>query len=113
MPRGKRESHWLVTRRCLAIIQRVQRGLANRDDLIEAVLAQEGAEAYGEAEGRVLHRRLENDRRRIRESLMVDLYYDRREGGYVIRDTWLPLLDLPDGDLETLTRAWLDGRMVH
>lgn len=106
MSRGKRESQWAVVRRCLAIIRRAQRGPAGREDLIEAVLGQEGPDAYGETEGQVLRRRLENDLRRIRDSLLVELYFDRREGCYVIRDTWLPLLDLPDEDLATI--AWLE-----
>jgi predicted DNA-binding transcriptional regulator YafY len=111
MSRGKRESHWLVIRRCLAIIQRAQRGPASRDELIQAVLTQEGREAYGETEGQTLYRRLEKDRRRIRENLMVDLFFDRQAGGYVIRDTWRPLLDLPDEDLETI--AWLEQIFEH
>ncbi|MFQ6100053.1 MAG: helix-turn-helix transcriptional regulator [Anaerolineae bacterium] len=106
MSRGKRESHWLVIRRCLAIIRRAQRGLASREELIQAVLAQEEPEAYGELQGKALYRRLENDLRRIRDNLMVDLYFDRQAGGYVIKDTWLPLLDLPDEDLATI--AWLE-----
>jgi len=106
MSRGKRESHWLVIRRCLSIIQRTQRGPASRDELIEAVLAQEGPDAYGGTEGRTLYRRLEEDRKRIRENLMVDFYFDQQAGGYAIRDTWLPLLDLPDDDLATI--AWLE-----
>ena len=106
MSHGKRESHWLVMRRCLSIIRRAQRGPASREELIEAVLLQEGREAYGEVESKALHRRLENDLRRVRDNLMVDLYFDRRAGGYVIRDTWLPLLDLPDADLATM--AWLE-----
>jgi predicted DNA-binding transcriptional regulator YafY len=53
-----------------------------------------------------LDTRLDKDLRRIRENLMVDVYYDREAGGYVIKDTWLPLLDLPDDDLETI--AWLE-----
>ena len=106
LSRGKRESHWLVVRRCLAIVQRVQRGLASWEELVQAVLEQAGAEAYGEAEGQALHRRLENDLRRIREHLMVKLDFDRRTGGYVICDTWTPLLDLPDEDLATI--AWLE-----
>lgn len=106
MSRGKREGQWDVLRRCLAIIRRVQRGPARRGDLIQAVLAQEGAEAYGTAEGKALHRRLENDLSRIRDRLQIDLYYSRQEGGYIIRDTWLPLLDLPNEDLATI--AWLE-----
>jgi predicted DNA-binding transcriptional regulator YafY len=103
--KGKRESHWLVIRRCIAIIRRVQRGLADRDALIEAVLAQEGPEAYGGVQSTALHRRFDQDRKRVRENLGIDLYFDRRLGGYVIRDYWLPLLDLPDEDLATI--AWL------
>ena len=99
MSPGRRESEWLVIRRCLAIIQRAQRGPAGRDELIEAVLAQEGPEAYGETKGDALRRRLENDLQRIRENLMVDLRFDHQAGGYAIRDTWLPLLDLPDDEL--------------
>lgn len=105
MPRGKRESAWLVIRRCLAIIGRVQRGPARREELIQAVLAHDH-EAYGETQGEALYRRLENDLQRIRRHLLVDVYFDRRAGGYVIRDTWLPLLDLPDEDLATI--AWLE-----
>jgi predicted DNA-binding transcriptional regulator YafY len=110
MPRGRRESEWLVARRCLAIIRRAQRGPASRRELIEAALAQE-PEGYGEVEGRTLYRRLEKDLQRIRERLRVDLYYDRQIGGYAIRDTWLPLLDLPDDDLATI--AWLEQTFDH
>jgi predicted DNA-binding transcriptional regulator YafY len=105
MARGKRESHWLVIRRCLAIIRRAQRGPATWKELVDAVLGQD-PEAYGGTQDKAQHRRLENDLRRIREELLVDLYYDRQAGGYVIRDAWLPLLDLPDDDLATI--AWLE-----
>ncbi|MGQ9627971.1 MAG: hypothetical protein ACUVV0_13835 [Anaerolineae bacterium] len=90
MFRGKRERQWLVLRRCLAIIYRVQRGPATWKELVQAVLAQEGKDAYGGTEGRALYRRLEKDLCRIRKELMVDLYFDRQVGGYVLRDTWLP-----------------------
>ncbi len=107
MSPGRRESDWLVIRRCLAIIRRVQRGLATRDDLLQAVREQEGPEAYGTAKSEALDHRLENDLRRIRDNLRVDLNFDRQAGGYTIRDTWLPLLDLPDEDLATI--AWLEA----
>lgn len=104
MSRGSRDSPWLVLRRCLAIIRRVQRGPAQWRELVEAVREQE-PEAYGTATGSALRKRLENDLHRIRDCLGIDLYYSRREKGYVIRDLWVPLLDLPDEDLVTL--AWL------
>lgn len=111
MLRGGRESHWLVIRRCLAILNRVQRGPADWKELVQAVLEQEEDDAYGGAQGRTLRRRLENDLRRIRQNLRIELYFDRQAGGYVIKDTWLPLLDLPDEDLATI--AWLEQTFGH
>lgn len=106
MAGGTRESTWLVARRCLAIIRRVQRGPATRGELVEAVLAQEGEDAYDGAERAALKSRVEKDLIRIRRRLRVDVYYNRRLRGYIIKDTWLPLLDLPDEDLSTI--AWLE-----
>ncbi|MFN3763396.1 MAG: helix-turn-helix transcriptional regulator [Anaerolineae bacterium] len=108
MAKGTRESTWLVLSRCLAIIRRVQRGPATWKELVEAVRQEVGEEAYGSAEGKVLHRRLENDLARIRQWLGVDLRYSRQEKGYTIYSLWTPLLDLPDEDLRTI--AWL-GRV--
>ena len=110
--RGLRESQWLVIRRCLAIIRRAQRGPATRDELIQAMLEEERPKVYGELDDeKALRRRLEKDLGRIRNNLMVDLRFDRRAGGYVIKDTWLPLLDLPDEDLATI--AWLEQTFDH
>ncbi len=39
-------SQWLVIRRCLAIVRRVQRGPTGWRGLVEAVLAEVGADAY-------------------------------------------------------------------
>jgi hypothetical protein len=106
MPRGIRQSEWLVIRRCLAIICRVQRGPASWQELVQAVLDREQSDAYGQTGRKNLHKRLENDLERIRERLMIDVSFDRRSGGYVIRDIWQPLFDLPDEDLATI--AWLE-----
>ncbi len=104
--RGTRESHWLVIRRCLAILRRLQRGPASREALISAVLLAEEDEAYGGVDGKVLNKRFDNDLRRIRKHLGVEIAFDRKRGVYNIKDTWTPLLDLPDQDLSTL--AWLE-----
>ena len=103
--RGRRESQWLVLGRCLAIIQRVQRGPADWQQLVQAAFRMEGPAAYGGTEGQALRKRFENDLHRIREFLQIELVYDRHVGGYIIRDMWRPLLDLTDEDLGTL--AWL------
>ncbi|MDI7275108.1 MAG: WYL domain-containing protein [Anaerolineae bacterium] len=105
MKRGLRESQWHVLRRCLAIVRRAERGPCSWQDLAEAVLAEEGAEAYGLAEGEALRRRVEKDLARIRERLQVEVRYDQAAGGYTIEDSGTPLLDLPDGDLAAM--AWL------
>jgi len=100
----QRESQWLVLRRCLAIIRRVQAGPARWPELVAAVQAVD-PQAYGTATGRALKRRLENDLHRIREALDIELGFDRQAGGYTIREAWTPLLNLPDADLTTL--SWL------
>lgn len=106
MARGFREGQWLILRRCLAIIRRVQQGPADWQGLVEAVLEQEGPAGYGQTEGKALHKRLHRDLDRIRRELGIQLYADRSRGEYVIREATLPLLDLPDEDLATL--AWLE-----
>lgn len=107
MPKGRRESSWHVIRRCLALIRCAQRGPASRDDLIQVLKDLEREDRVGELSSEsTLQSRLEKDLRRIRERLLVDLSYNRRTGKYEIQDTWTPLLDLPDEDLETI--AWLE-----
>ena len=103
--RGQRESDWLVVRRCLAIVRRALRGPASWRELIEAVVAQEGAEAYGVGAEPARRLRLGKDLERIRAHLGLDLYFDRELGGYVAGEAAIPLLDLPDDDLATI--AWL------
>jgi len=102
MRRGRRESQWAVVRRCLAIIRRAQRGPATREELWQAAVEEEGAEPAGEARWI----RLAKDLARIRDELGVELRFERELGGYTIRETWLPLLDLPPEDLATI--AWLE-----
>jgi predicted DNA-binding transcriptional regulator YafY len=76
------------------------------------MLEEERPEVYGEpGDEKALRLRLEKDLGRIRRNLMVDLYFDRQADGYVIKDTWMPLLDLPDEDLATI--AWLEQTFGH
>lgn len=102
---GQRESDWLVVRRCLAIVRRALRGPASWQELLAAVVAQEGAEAYGSGGEARCRLRLEKDLERIRGHLGLDLHFDRELGGYVAGEATIPLLDLPDEDLATI--AWL------
>jgi hypothetical protein len=111
MVRRIRESTWLFVSRCLAIIRRVQRGPTDWRGLVEAVREEVGEEAYGEAEGDALHRRVENDLLRIRDRLGVEIQYSRQKRGYDISSLWTPLLDLPNEDLRTI--AWLRRVFDH
>lgn len=89
-------------RRCLAILRRLQQGPADKGELLAAVYAAEGEGAYGGTEGGALARRFEEDCRRIREELNVDVHYDRRVGGYLLSSLERPLLALPEEQLQTL-----------
>jgi predicted DNA-binding transcriptional regulator YafY len=102
---GKSESRWLSVRRCLAIVRRLQQGPAHKKDLLAAVFTSEGKEAYGLTDGIALTKRFEADKRRLRDHLGIDLRYDAAASGYVIAETAIPLLNLPDDDLATI--AWL------
>lgn len=87
------------------MVRRLQQGPARKEELLAAVYAGEGREAYGMTDGKALGKRFEADKRRMREHLGVDIRYDAAAGGYVIDRLDAPLLNLPDDDL--LTLAWL------
>lgn len=96
------EGHWFVARRCVAILNRLLQGPANKNELLTAVYAAEGEEAYGHRTGKPLNRRFEEDKKRLREYLGVDVQYDKEVGGYVIVGWERPLLNMPDADIQTL-----------
>ena len=85
--RGNRESTWLVVARCLAIVRRVRQGPTDWKGLVEAVRAEVGENAYGNAKGQALHKRVENDLARIRKHLGVEIRYNQEKGGYIADET--------------------------
>jgi predicted DNA-binding transcriptional regulator YafY len=101
---GKRtpEAHWFVLARCLVLLRRMQRGPAKKRVLMSHVQQVLGDEAYGDVSSSRANKRFENDKYRLRDRLGVDLAYSSEAGGYVIRDTERPLLDIADQHLETL-----------
>lgn len=97
------ESHWLVMQRCLAIVRRLQRGPASREELIEAVCECLGSEAYPEAEVQARGKRFHNDLRRLRDRLDIEVQFDHKTGVYVLTSPGsLALLDLPDPALDAM-----------
>ena len=95
--RGNAESSWLVARRCLDIINRLQQGAASKQDLLAMVYGDEDV-----LEDEVLTNRFDKDKERLRDRLQVPIRYDKGVKGYVIGERERPLLNLPDADIETL-----------
>jgi predicted DNA-binding transcriptional regulator YafY len=96
------EAHWFVLARCLVLLRRIQRGPVKKRQLMNHVQLVLGEEAYGDLGSRAATARFENDKVRLRERLGIDLVYSREDGGYVIRSTERPLLDIANEHLETL-----------
>ncbi|VAW34226.1 hypothetical protein MNBD_CHLOROFLEXI01-256 [hydrothermal vent metagenome] len=100
--KGTPTNHWQVTRRCLAILNHLLQGPAKKGALLTAVYAVEGKDAYGSQTGKPLNRRFEEDKKRLRVHLGIDVRYDKRVGGYLIAGWERPLLNLPNADIQTL-----------
>ncbi len=98
MPFGKRRSSILAWQRCLALLRRLLRGPAGRDELLAAVHLALGEEAYPQG----AHRALEYDLHCLRAHWGVVLAYERPSTTYRLVELPFALLDLPDDDLTTL-----------
>lgn len=102
MARGARESHWLVIRRCLAIVRRLVRGPASGKELIRFVRDQVEPEAYGLDPGKARWA-FKHDRHYLRKELGVAWNYDPAAGQYVLLSLGkLAVLDLSDELLAAL-----------
>jgi predicted DNA-binding transcriptional regulator YafY len=97
-----RENPVWVARRRWVLLRRLLRGPASREELIQCVLDELDAEAYGGARGRALEKRFEGDKRRLAEVYGLRLRYRRSSAAYEIEACDEALLDLCDDDLFTL-----------
>jgi len=84
------------------MLLRLQQGPAGKQELLAAVYAEVGEDAYGYSDGNALAKRFEADKWRMREHLGIDIRYDARAGGYIIADHEVALLNLSDAHLQTL-----------
>lgn len=90
-----RSGQWEVFRRCIAIITRLESGPATRQELIHL--------AYPHVPPSAVQKRFENDLNRLRNSLDVEIVYERSDRVYRLGATGLvPLLDLPDAAIQGL-----------
>jgi hypothetical protein len=80
-----RGSEWFVLLRCLVILRRLQRGPANRDELVRAVKDSLGEDAYPEGEPAWLAA-FKHDRERLRRQLQAEWTYDPVERAYTLLD---------------------------
>jgi predicted DNA-binding transcriptional regulator YafY len=87
----------------LALLRRLQRGPAGKQELIDAAEA-EIPEVYGDlADKKALDKRFESDKKWLAEALGVELHYRRAGHTYEIANVWAsPLLNLPDDALQAL-----------
>jgi predicted DNA-binding transcriptional regulator YafY len=97
--RGKAESTWTVTRRCLAILLRLQKGAATRTELINASYAESLADMPADE---IAVKRFHNDKARMANSWGIKIGYNKQEKAYVIQERHRPLLNLPPAAIETL-----------
>jgi predicted DNA-binding transcriptional regulator YafY len=102
MSYGRKESPWLVMRRCLAIVRRLVRGPASGQELIAFVRAQIDAQAYSPAAA-AARSAFKRDRGHLRHKLGVTWDYDPAAGQYVLLSPGeLGLLNLPDEHLAAM-----------
>jgi predicted DNA-binding transcriptional regulator YafY len=91
-----RASQWDVIRRCLRMIARLEQGPASRDELV-------ALGGYLDVPASAARKRFENDMKRLRDGLDIDIGYDFLEKRYELRKAGsIPLLDLPDDGLKGL-----------
>lgn len=97
---GKRNSEWLTFMRALAILQRLMEGPASGQELMEAVLAKVGPDAYPVSSA-ARQAAFKRDRKKLREMLGVKWDFVRQK--YVLKDAgdWLSLR-LPEEALRAL-----------
>lgn len=100
-PRGDRRPQEEVLERCYALLLRLMRGPATTQELAETV--QTSAAACGETlPESAVHRRFEEDRRRLRQWFNAEITYNRRTDAYALTDVSRAWLDLPDDALRGL-----------
>ncbi|OIO85312.1 MAG: hypothetical protein AUK01_06470 [Anaerolineae bacterium CG2_30_57_67] len=98
----KRGSDWISFLRALAILQRLVRSPANSEELIAAVRAILGDEAYP-AEKSALQAAFKHDREHLRDRLRARFVFDPVERKYVLTDSGpFVRLDLTENSLKGL-----------
>ncbi len=91
---GKRDSEWMVVRRCLDMALCIMRGDAKKQDLIEIVM--QHTDANDEPlDRKTAEKRFENDRVRLRENLNWDFGFNKEDGVAYFIQNERPFIDLP------------------
>ena len=102
MSYGRKESSWLVIRRCLAIARRLIRGPASGQELIAFVRHQVDAEAYSQNPS-AERWAFKHDRGRLWHKLGARWEYEQDTDHYVLTSPGeIAVLDLPDDHLAAL-----------
>ncbi len=102
MSHGEKASPWSVMRRCLALVRRLLRGPATREELIHFVRQQANVEPYS-PDPQAAHLAFRHDLQRLRGELGADVAYDRSAERYILTSPGeAGMLDLSDEYLAAL-----------
>ena len=111
-PRGDRNASWLVIQRGLALVRRLMRGPATKEELLLAVRMAVGPDSYSQSASAATHA-LKNDRAALDAHLGIRIEFDRPLGCYRLASLGdLPWLDLAEDALAaiaTIYTAFTDG----
>lgn len=104
--RGDRNRSWIVVQRGLALIRRLLRGPASKEDLLMTIKNESGPDAYSD-ESSAAGRSFKRDRETLHKELGVVITFDRRAGVYWLENlghqAWL---DLPDNHLTAIATIY-------
>ncbi|MBX3086756.1 MAG: WYL domain-containing protein [Anaerolineae bacterium] len=96
-----RRSQWRVVLRCLSLLQRLMQGPATTSEL-KKIVQREAEENAEDVLDSAILKRLEEDRRRLRETFECEFDYDRRNELYTLVSVGRALIDLPPEALRGL-----------
>lgn len=90
---GKRDSEWMVVRRCLELVLCIMRGDAQKQDLIDIVMSHTDP-ADEPLSRKSAEKRFENDRVRLRENLNWDFGFRPEDGVAYFKQSERPFIDM-------------------
>lgn len=114
MTKRSRGSEWRVVTRCYALLRRLMRAPAGKDEMLEIIRLHD--DEPEDVQTSILESRLEGDRERLRVSLNCIIEYVHADRLYYLRALAHPMIDLSDDALHGLAflhRAFSGSQAPH